>query len=48
MANLLLKFAGWTIKWCAMITQMRKISNVGTRKLVMQVQITQIVWKEGQ
>ena len=48
-ANLLfMLLGGLTIKWCTMIPQMKKMSNVGIRKFVMHVQNTQIFWKEDQ
>ena len=39
---LLILVAGLVWKWCAIIAQMRKISAVGIRKLVTEVQIIQI------
>ena len=39
---LLILVAGFVWKWCAIIAQMRKISAVGIRKLVTEVQIIQI------
>ena len=38
--------AGLVMKWCTMIPQITRMSRVGIRKLVTQVQNIQRFWKE--